>query len=401
MRQLRDAHLTFCAPRASRSHLASARARQRRTFALLGVEARDVQVEVDVRAAACRPSRSSASPTPAVASRASGCARPLANSGLRVPAAADHREPGARRPAQGRPGLRPGDRRRSARGLRSSCRPSGVEARAFAGELALDGSIRPVPGSWRWPRPRGARSARDRRPRRNAREAALVGDGRPGRRAGWCDWSGSSSSRSWHGGRTGRSASPLWSANGTGPRRRTSPTCVGSRPSARTGDGAAAGGHSLLIVGPPGRRQVAGGAPSALDHAPAQRAESIEVLRVAAPAADTPGPTLRPPPFRAPHHTISTAGLVAAGRRLAPARSRSLTAGSCSSTSWRVLPRGARGAASAAGGGPGDDRSRASRRRASCCFMLVAASIRPLRPPARSRGSGDRQPVPLAATAPS
>ena len=66
---------------------------------------------------------------------------------LRVPGAPDHREPGPGGPAEGRAQLRPRDRRRPARGLGSAARPRSWTASTLAGELALDGSIRPMPGT--------------------------------------------------------------------------------------------------------------------------------------------------------------------------------------------------------------------------------------------------------------
>lgn len=82
---------------------------------------------------------------------------------------------------------------------------------------------------------------------------------------------------------------------------------------------AAAGGHSLLVVGPPGSGKSLGARrlPSILP--PLSSSESIEVTRVAGVAGVGPAPgacTRRP--FRAPHHTISPAGLVGGGTPLRP-----------------------------------------------------------------------------------
>ena len=79
---------------------------------------------------------------------------------------------------------------------------------------------------------------------------------------------------------------------------------------------AAAGGHNVIMVGPPGAgktlmaRALPGVSPTmTLD-------ESLEVTRIYSVAdmlpADTP--LIRQRPFRAPHHTISHAGLVGGGR---------------------------------------------------------------------------------------
>ncbi len=76
---------------------------------------------------------------------------------------------------------------------------------------------------------------------------------------------------------------------------------------------AAAGGHSLLMIGPPGagKSLAASRLPSILP--PLATAEALEVARIASACGrlgDTP-PAGRP--FRAPHHTISPAGLVGGG----------------------------------------------------------------------------------------
>jgi magnesium chelatase family protein len=76
---------------------------------------------------------------------------------------------------------------------------------------------------------------------------------------------------------------------------------------------AAAGGHSLLMVGPPGagKSLAARRLPSILP--PLEREEALEVARIASVAGRlNGGPAVRRP-FRAPHHSISAAGLVGGG----------------------------------------------------------------------------------------
>jgi magnesium chelatase family protein len=77
---------------------------------------------------------------------------------------------------------------------------------------------------------------------------------------------------------------------------------------------AAAGGHSLLLSGPPGagKSMAARRLPSILP--PLSGAEAIDVARVASACGRPVEPAIaRRRPFRAPHHTISTAGLVGGG----------------------------------------------------------------------------------------
>ena len=77
---------------------------------------------------------------------------------------------------------------------------------------------------------------------------------------------------------------------------------------------AAAGGHGVLVVGPPGagKSLAARRLPSILP--PLTRRQAIEVTKIASVAGRAPPDgTLAPRPFRAPHHTISAAGLVGGG----------------------------------------------------------------------------------------
>lgn len=81
---------------------------------------------------------------------------------------------------------------------------------------------------------------------------------------------------------------------------------------------AAAGGHSLLMVGPPGagKSLAASRLPSILP--PLSPAEALEVARIAS-ATGRLGPGVsRGRPFRAPHHTISAVGLIGGGRPSRP-----------------------------------------------------------------------------------
>jgi magnesium chelatase family protein len=81
---------------------------------------------------------------------------------------------------------------------------------------------------------------------------------------------------------------------------------------------AAAGGHSLLMVGPPGagKTMLARRLPGILP--PLTRAEALEVTRIEGVAGMDTGGLATVRPFRAPHHTISAQGLVGGGARPRP-----------------------------------------------------------------------------------
>jgi magnesium chelatase family protein len=76
---------------------------------------------------------------------------------------------------------------------------------------------------------------------------------------------------------------------------------------------AAAGGHSLLMIGPPGagKSLAARRLPSILP--PLARAEALEVARIASACGRLHSSLGAGRPFRAPHHTISAAGLIGGG----------------------------------------------------------------------------------------
>jgi magnesium chelatase family protein len=77
---------------------------------------------------------------------------------------------------------------------------------------------------------------------------------------------------------------------------------------------AAAGGHGALLVGAPGagKTMLARRLPGFLP--PLTREEAIEVTRIHGSVAPVDAPLASRRPFRAPHHTASTAGLIGGGR---------------------------------------------------------------------------------------
>jgi magnesium chelatase family protein len=83
---------------------------------------------------------------------------------------------------------------------------------------------------------------------------------------------------------------------------------------------AIAGGHSLALSGPPGvgKTMILRCAEGLLP--PLDDAEAIEVSRIHSVAGllDRRQPILRRRPFRAPHHTLSTQALVGGGSRVRP-----------------------------------------------------------------------------------
>jgi magnesium chelatase family protein len=189
--------------------------------------------------------------------------------------------------------------------------PGAVASYAVFGELSLGGELRDSPGALAVAE--GTRRAGLRHlivPRERAREAALV-DG--------IEVAGVSTLRAaaevLSGGRP--PAPPPGSPEGmTAPPRLSGPDLCDVRGQASpllALQIAAAGGHNLLLEGAPGtgKTMLARRLPSIL---PAMtRAEAIEVTRIHSVAGTHTDGLVSARPFRAPHHTISPAGLVGGG----------------------------------------------------------------------------------------
>src|SRR3954471_6076593 len=275
-----------------------------RTFALVGVDAELVYVEVDIGGGL--PSFPIVGlPDPAVRESRERVRSALRNSGFKYP---DHRITVNLAPADVRK-AGPGFDLAIAAAILASMGQlprAVVDNFAMAGELALDGAIRPAPGALAMAE--GARGLGLRGVAvapQDIAQAALV---------------------------EGIDVMPVEHvtqltelAEGTiepAPRSELATDPYGELPDLSDLRGhpvlrrcleiAAAGAHSLLLVGPPG-----GGKTLALQRLPSllpplSANEVIEVTRIAGICGENGGPRLQRP-FRAPHHTISGRALVGGG----------------------------------------------------------------------------------------
>jgi magnesium chelatase family protein len=139
---------------------------------------------------------------------------------------------------------------------------------------------------------------------------------------------------------------------------------------------AAAGGHSLLMTGPPGagKSMAARRLPSVMP--PLGRDEALEVAKIASACGQPVTPAIaRRRPFRAPHHTISTAGLIGGGN---PPRAGEVTLAHRGVLFLDELPEFERGALEALRQPLEDGSVRVTRVRYSlelpCRIQLVAAA---------------------------
>jgi magnesium chelatase family protein len=183
-----------------------------------------------------------------------------------------------------------------------------LETYAVFGEVSLGGELRDSPGALAVAE--GARRSGCARlivPRSRAREAALVDD-----LAIVAVTSLGAAARVLDGG----DAPPLPSA----PPARVNGSAPPDLADVRGHDGpllaleiAAAGGHNLLLEGAPGtgKTMLARRLPTILP--PLSRDEAIEVTRIHSVAGDHADGLVSVRPFRAPHHTISPAGLAGGG----------------------------------------------------------------------------------------
>jgi len=279
------------------------------TFTLLGVEARPVRVEVDVQRGL--PAFTLVGlPDASVRESRERVRAALQNSGFDFP---QSRITASLAPAdlrKGGPGL---DLAIAAALLGSSGQlaDGALQGAAFAGELALDGSIHSVPGTLAMaeaaraagvetlgvPVANGPEAALARGPKivplRSLRELELFG-----------------------GPLLPAPPAPLELVAVESEADAPDVADLRGQPGLRRAlEIAAAGGHNLLIVGPPGagKSMAARRLPSLLP--PLCEEEAVEVLRITSACGGIPASGTLPVrrPFRAPHHTISAAGLVGGG----------------------------------------------------------------------------------------
>ncbi|MFC4424635.1 YifB family Mg chelatase-like AAA ATPase [Deinococcus navajonensis] len=178
-----------------------------------------------------------------------------------------------------------------------------------AGELALDGSLRPIAGAVNVALLSASLGLNALLPEANASEAALIED---------VAVYGAASLAQAVAHLTGRQ--PLAPALPLPPDPQSGivpdlADLKGQAGARRALEIAVAGGHNLLLMGSPGsgKTMLARRAPGILP--PLTRTEALEVTRVhsAAGLLSARRPLGLTPPYRAPHHTVSDAGLIGGG----------------------------------------------------------------------------------------
>ncbi len=301
------------------------------TFTLLGVEAFDVSVEVDVAKLGLPSFSIVGLPDPAVRESRERVRAAIKNSGFEFPetriiaslAPSDLRKAG------------PGFDLAIAAGILAATGQLLADALgvcAMAAELALDGSVRAVPGAIAMAERAGelglqkivvASSS--------AAEAAMPA----ALGAHPCRVVPIESLRDLA--RIGETDEPSYSpadlASDAGPPLGVDLEELRGQPVLRSAlEAVAAGGHGMLILGPPGAGKSLAARRLPTIMPPLDDPEAMEVLRIASACGQNGwrgngrGPRRAARPFRAPHHTISPAGLVGGGT---PPRAGEVTLAHC------------------------------------------------------------------------
>ena len=288
------------------------------TFTLLGVEAVDVSVEVDVAKQGLPSFSVVGLPDTAVRESRERVRAAVRNSGFEFPetriivslAPADLRKAG------------PGFDLAIAAGVLTSAGQlpeAALRSCAMAAELALDGTVRPVPGTIAMAeRAAELGLAKIAVAGESAAEAALpsgLGSGSLGVVPIGCLRELAL---------LGTPGEPSYSPETPQLLETPAPPAVdldelrGQPVLRRALEAVAAGGHGLLIMGPPGAGKSLAARRLPTIMPPLSSSETMEVLRIASACGDNgrsrePGPRRALRPFRAPHHTISATGLVGGG----------------------------------------------------------------------------------------
>ena len=235
---------------------------------------------------------------------------------VRVSAAPHHRQPGAGGRAQGRLVLRPADRARRARGRRRADSPQRRRSRCCLGELSLDGGIHaargvlPIAVAAR--RHRAATRCCCRRRTRRSRASSTGLELCPVRRCAEAV-AALNDPVAFRGVAGCRPASRRAAGHGVDG---DLADVRGQLLARRALEVAAAGGHNLLMVGPPGAGKTMMARRVGRHPAAADVRRGARVHGRSTPSRDSCRPArglLAERPFRAPHHTISNVALVGGG----------------------------------------------------------------------------------------
>jgi magnesium chelatase family protein len=187
--------------------------------------------------------------------------------------------------------------------------PAQVEGIGFIGELGLDGTVRTVPGAL--PLVDAVTAAVVVVPRGSAVEAQLVGRHEVRVAATLAQLAACL-----RGDEPWPAVPPVEPmADCPGPRQPDLSEVRGQQLARRALEVSAAGGHHLLLVGPPGagKTMLAQRMPGLLSELGAPDALAATRIHSAAGVTLPPGGLVRRPPFRAPHHSSSAAALIGGG----------------------------------------------------------------------------------------